>query len=411
MLKNNQFGNFDNLISYQNYLSALRKCKVGVNWKGSVQSYNENAMVNISQTIRQIKNLKLPKITSQKITLYERGKKRIIVPITIKDRMTQRVICDYSLIPMFKDKLIYDNGASTKGKGVDFTRNRVENHIRQSIKEYGADNVYALVFDFKNFFDNISHQTCLNILKEHYTDNRIIGLIMAIIRSYQEIEIKQIENIAERNNQLELLKHHKLNGICLGSQISQIMALVVPNKLDHYIKDKCSIKHYVRYMDDGIILSNNKNELNKLYKGMIEICNELGLKFNAKKTRIIKMTKGVNFMKIKYRVTPTGKLIKKLSKSGITRMRKKLKKFKDLVDKERMTLDDVYNSMQSWVAHSYSASSYISRKNMISLYNKLFNGYKINKLLKHKKKGRNNSDLLQIDRWQNFRWDSNTTRF
>ena len=48
---------------------------------------------------------------------------------------------------------------------------------------------------------------------------------------------------------------------------------------------------------------------------------------------------------------------------------------------------------------------------MISLYNKLFNGYKIDKLLKHKKKGGNNSDLLQIDRWKNFRWDSNTTRF
>lgn len=411
MLKNNQFGNFENLISYQNYLSALRKCKVGVNWKGSVQSYSENAMVNISQTIRQIKNLKLPKITSQKITLYERGKKRIIVPITIRDRVTQRVVCDYSLVPMFKDELIYDNGASTKGKGVDFTRNRIENHIRQSIKEYGADNVYALVFDFKSFFDSIPHQTCLDILKEHYTDNRIIGLIMAIIRSYQEIEIKQIENIDERNNQLNLLKRHKLKGICLGSQISQVMALIVPNKLDHYIKDKCSIKHYVRYMDDGIILSNNKDDLNRLYNGMIKICNELGLNFNTKKTHIIKMTKGVTFMKIKYRITSTGKLIKKLSRSGITRMRKKLKRFRKLVDTGKMTLDDVYNSMQSWISHSYSALSYTSRKNMVSLYNKLFNGYKINKILKHKKKGGTNNDLLQIDRWQELRWDCNTIRF
>ena len=92
-------------------------------------------------------------------------------------------------------------------------------------------------------------------------------------------------------------------------------------------------------------------------------------------------------------------------------MRKKLKRFRKLVDTGKMTLDDVYNSMQSWISHSYSALSYTSRKNMVSLYNKLFNGYKINKILKHKKKGGTNNDLLQIDRWQELRWDCNTIRF
>lgn len=323
--------------------------------------------------------------------------------------MTQRVVCDYSLIPIFKDKLIYDNGASTKGKGVDFTRKRVEKHFREAIKEYGADNLYALTFDFKSFFNSIPHQTCLNVLSENYTDKRMIGLIMSIIMSYQEIEIKQIRDIDERKRQLDLLNHHKLKGICLGSQISQIMALVVPNKLDHFVKDKCGVKHYVRYMDDGINLSNSKEYLQELYKGMVEICNSLGLNFNVKKTRITKMTKGVTFMKIKYRVTPSGKLIKRLTRAGITRMRRKMKKFRRLVDKGLMTLDDVYNSVQSWVAHSYLASSYTTRKNMMKLYNELFDGYRITKkfdyLVKNKVKGRNVPDeLLQTDKWQKLRW-------
>ena len=133
----------------------------------------------MSKTVDKLHNLELPKISSvRKITLYERGKERIIVPITIRDRMTQRVICDYSLIPVFKNKLIYDNGASMKGKGVDFTRKRVEKHIREAIKEYGADDLYALTFDFKSFFNSIPHQTCLNVLKDNYTDKRMIGLII-----------------------------------------------------------------------------------------------------------------------------------------------------------------------------------------------------------------------------------------
>lgn len=410
VLINETAGNFDKVITFQHYLTALEKCQIGVNWKGSVQLYTENAIIEMSKTVDKLRNLELPKISSvRKITLYERGKERIIVPITIRDRMTQRVICDYSLIPVFKNKLIYDNGASMKGKGVDFTRKRIEKHIREAIEEYGADDLYVLTFDFKSFFNSIPHKTCLNVLKDNYTDKRMIGLIMSIIKSYQEIEIKQIRDIDERSKQLDLLNHYKLNGICLGSQISQIMALVVPNKLDHYIKDKCGVKHYVRYMDDGMILSNSKEYLRKLYQGMVEICDCLGLKFNEKKTRITKMTKGITFMKIKYIVTPSGKLIKKLTRAGITRMRRKMKKFRRLVDKGLMTLNDVYNSVQSWVAHSYLASSYITRKNMLKLYDELFDGYRITKkydyLVKHKVKGRNvPNELLQTDKWQKLRW-------
>lgn len=400
------YDNFDEVMYMQHYLDALQKCRVGVSWKGSVQLYTQNAITEISKTLTKLMDNKLPKLTSiKRITLYERGKKRNIVPITIKDRMIQRVLCDYALIPVLKDTLIYDNGASMKDKGVDFTRKRVEKHMRKAIKEYGSD-FYALTFDFKSFFNSIPHETCLRVLKENFKDRRIIGIVMAIIKSYQEIEIMAIRDPEERKQQLELLKKNKLGGICLGSQISQIMALVVPNLLDHYIKDKMGVKHYVRYMDDGIVLSNDKEFLHNLYAGMVEISNELGLNFNEKKTQIVKMSKGITFMKIRYIVTPSGKLIKKLHKAGIIRMRRKLKKFRRLVDLGLMTLDDVYNSFQSWVAHSYLAQSYRTRKNMIKLYNELFDGYRVTKKYEHIKGGKN-GELLQTDKWHEYRWHCN----
>jgi hypothetical protein len=408
--KNKTYGDFDKVISHQNYFEALGKCRKGVSWKGSVQCYTQNAFIEIDKTISILKSLKLPKLSSnKKIVLYERGKRRVIVPITIKDRMTQRVLCDKSLIPMLSDKLIYDNGASTKGKGVSFARKRVEKHIRQAIKEYGADNVYALVFDFKSFFDSVPHKTCLNILRNTYADKRMVGLIMAIIRSYQRSEIMQIEDKTERQKRLDELNNNKCNGICLGSQISQIMALVVPNELDHFVKDKMRVKHYVRYMDDGFILSNNKEFLSNLFHLMIEVTDGLGLKFNCKKTRIVKMTKGITFMKIKYHITSSGKLIKRLTRAGIVRMRRKLKKLRKLVNKGIVLLDDVYNSFQSWLAHSYLACSYKTRKSMLKLYDELFDGYRITKKFWHlvniKKKGRNVPyEFLQTDKWERLRW-------
>ena len=227
---------------------------------------------------------------------------------------------------------------------------------------------------------------------------------MAVIKSYEKATIQCIKDENERNKRLRTLNNNMSKGICLGSQVSQIMALAAPNRLDHFIKDTCGVKHYIRYMDDGVIFSDSKEFLHGLLEKMKQICNNLGLTFNTKKTRIVKISRGFVFMKVRYKVTNTGKIVRTLTRAGIVRMRRKLKKFCRLVDDRKMTLDDVYNSMQSWLAHADVASSYRTKRSMLKLYNKLFNGYRITKKWEYMKGGRN-GELLQTDKWGSFRWD------
>lgn len=82
------------------------------------------------------------------------------------------------------------------------------------------------------------------------------------------------------------------------------------------------------------------------------------------------------------------------------------------VDRGEMKLDDVYNSMQSWLAHAKLANSYHTVKSMLELYNDLFDGYKITKqyFRKQKRKGGHNNEILQSDKWADFRWNSNDFR-
>lgn len=396
--------NFKSVMTMQNMCNALKKCRKGVNWKGTVQDYTEHSIVEMYNAHSSLQNGKLPNLTStSRIILYERGKKREIVPITIRDRMTQRVLCDHALVPVLKNKLIYDNGASMKDKGVEFTRQRLNLHLRQAIKEYGAE-FYALTFDFKGFFDSIPHRTCLDVLSDSFTDRYIQGLTMAIVKSYEKATIRCIKDEAVKAERLRILNKNLSKGICLGSQVSQIMALAAPNKLDHFIKDTCGVKHYIRYMDDGVIFSDSKAFLHDLLKKMKGICDKLGLTFNVKKTRIVKVSRGFVFMKVRYRVTSTRKIIRTLTRAGIVRMRRKLKKFRRLVNEGKITLDDVYNSMQSWLAHSKVALAYHTRRNMLKLYNQLFDGYRITKKWEHMKGGKN-GELLQADKWSGFRWD------
>ena len=394
---------FDSVITFKNFIAANRKCIKGVRWKGSVQKYESHGITEISNAITTLRAGKLPPFTStHRIKLSERGKIRTITPVTMRDRMVQRTLCDNSLVPILQSTLIYDNGASMKGKGVDFARNRLNKPLIDAVREYGPES-YALIFDFKSFFDSIPHATCEKVLRENFTDEHIITLTMEIIKSYQYSTVKKLQRGNERDTLFYELDHNESRGICLGSQISQIMALAVPNTVDHLIKDKYRVKHYMRFMDDGILFAKNKRFLQEVYSKMMVLANRLGLKFNDKKTHITKLTKGFTFLKVRYRVTPTGRIVKKLAKTSIVRMRRKLKKFRHLVDDGNMTLNDVYNSMQSWCAHTKVAMSYHAKKNMLKLYDELFDGYKLTNKYNHLKGGKN-GELLQADKWAEYRW-------
>jgi len=75
----------------------------------------------------------------------------------------------------------------------------------------------------------------------------------------------------------------------LGSQTSQLFALLMLNKLDHYVKEQLHIKYYGRYMDDLYLLSNDIEYLKKCKEKIGIELNKLGLSFNPDKTVITKI--------------------------------------------------------------------------------------------------------------------------
>jgi hypothetical protein len=92
-----------------------------------------------------------------------------------------------------------------------------------------------------------------------------------------------------------------------------------------------------------------------------------------KKTRIVKLSDGVDFLKGKYRLLPSGKVLRLPGKESAKRMRRKLKKFRVLVDAGRMSYRDVYTAYQSWHSNykkRFNAGYRILR--MDGLYNDLF---------------------------------------
>ena len=184
--------------------------------------------------------------------------------------------------------------------------------------------------------------------------------------------IKQIEkplwtywNICDDGSEREM------KSWSLSSHVSQLMALCVPNFLDHYLKDTLGVRHAIRYMDDGVILHNDKAFLADLLHKMQKICAAHGLELNMEKTHITPIRKGVTFLKIRYSVKD-GKTVKRLHRSSVVRMRRKLHRFVGLVSRGKMTPKLVRDSFQSWQGHTLHAMAFRQRKNMRACYFRLF---------------------------------------
>lgn len=343
-----QYDNFDTVFSYSHLYTSYSKSRKNVGWKASVQKYITQAPLLIEQTWQQLQKGKFKTDGFYEFDINERGKLRHIKSVTIRERIVQKCLCDYALVPVLERSLIYDNGASRKNKGYHFSKRRLKQHLLQYYKKHGNDG-YILLFDFSSFFDSISHALCKQIVRRNFTDKRLIKVIDHFIDAFDGD-----------------------HGLGLGSQISQILALAAVNKLDHFIKEKLQIKYYGRYMDDGYLIHQNKQYLQQCLQKIKTLCDELGVNLNLKKTQICKLSRGFTFIKARCFLTDSGKVIMKIHKGSITRHRRKLKKFAIFVKTGQMDYWDIYTAHQCWRSYAAHFNARKTLYSMDKLYIKLF---------------------------------------
>ena len=201
-------------------------------------------------------------------------------------------------------KLIYDNCACRKNKGTTFAINRLHSFLRNEYSKSNDNKIYFLKCDICKYFPSINHDILINMLEEiHFSDDEM-WIIRKLIREQPD---------------------NSTIGLPLGNQSSQWFALLYLNKIDHFIKEQLRIKHYVRYMDDMILIHRDKQYLSLCKKRIEEHCIKfLDLQLNDK-TQIGIVKNGIDFLGYRHILSSTGKIIVKLRFSSKQRMKKHLK--------------------------------------------------------------------------------------
>lgn len=334
---------FEKAFTFDHLYRAYRESRKGVTWKASTQRYISDALLNIERTRQELLEGTFKSGGFYEFDLIERGKPRHIRSVSFEERVVQRCLCDYSLVPVLSRTFIYDNGASMARKGYSFAIRRIVAHLRRHFRKYGTEG-YVLLFDFSKFFDRVSHSLIDTILTKEFTDEQIIRLTRYFVDAFGD------------------------EGLGLGSQISQILALSSANRLDHYIKEKLRIHGYGRYMDDGYLIHHDKRYLQHCLEQIRSLCEKLGIVLNEKKTQIVKLSHGFSFLKVRFYVLSTGKIVRKIHPRSVTHIRRRLKKLRSFVENGILEPADLRASWQSWRAHAGNFNARRSIQSIDRLY-------------------------------------------
>ncbi|HLD18048.1 MAG TPA: reverse transcriptase/maturase family protein [Patescibacteria group bacterium] len=201
-------------------------------------------------------------------------KPRDIHKAAVRDRLLHHAV-HRKLSPFFASTFIADSFSCQLGKGLHRALDRFD-RLSRAVTRNHTRTGWALKGDIRKFFASVHHDRLLAILRRSIPDPRTTGLLGSIIESFKASPGK---------------------GIPLGNLTSQLFSNIYLNEFDQFVKHTLKVKHYLRYADDFLLLSPNREWLESLIPQLEAFLSErLDLHLHPDKIDLRTLTSGLDFL-------------------------------------------------------------------------------------------------------------------
>lgn len=274
-------------------------------------------------------------------TIYEPKKREIYILPFYPDRIVHHAIMNV-LEPIWDSYLISDTYACRKGKGQHSGSTRCMEFVRK--------NKFCLKCDISKFYPSIPHAELKILIRRKIKCKKTLVLLDEIIDSVDT-----------------------LTNVPIGNYLSQWFGNLYMHPLDNFIKQDNHIKCYIRYCDDFLLFSNNKDELKMMAKKIEDfVVNNLKLKLS--KCNLLPTSQGIDFLG--YRHFPQGYIL--IRKTTVRRMRRNLKKLDYAIDTNKISklrAASKIGSIYGWLkwANTYNLQKSLKLDNFKERIDKLQN--------------------------------------
>lgn len=318
-------------VLYRAYLAARK----GKRKKQSAAQYEANALI-LTERLAYIliTNTYIPS-KFEVFFVYE-PKRRLVQAPAFVDKVVQHAIVDNLLYEAITNSFIPANCASQIGKGMHFGLDRLKADMTDYWRKNHTTDGWVLKCDVRHFFASIDHDLLKEKLRKRVVDDRIFRLMCIYIDA-------------------------SADGLPLGYQTSQLLALLFLDEFDHFVKERLRIKYYTRYMDDFYLIHPDKEYLKHCKVEIEKFLGGLRLELNEK-THIFPLRHGLDFLGFHTYISESGQIIRKLRHSSVKRMKGNIREWKKEYPEGKVSKEEIFLSWDAWDAHAAHGNTYTLRQ-------------------------------------------------
>lgn len=338
---------YDLLDIYEKEISKNTKNKKKIN------NFERNKMENIYDIKNIIESGKY-KVGKYNIFSINSPKYRIVMSINVKDKIINHYVARFILIPKLDKYLDIRNCATRKNMGYDYAIKLLIKYLEENKKD---GKFYILRIDISKYFYSIDHEVLKSLLKDKLEEDeyKIINDIIDstnydyINEDILRIKNKLIELDKKRSKEIEEIPLiEKGKSLPIGNMTSQFLSIFYLYKLDHYIVNDLKLKYMVKYMDDYVIIFNDREYLKyalKVISSKLE--KEYKLRINKRKTMKLDSYHGFEFLGYNFRVI-NNRVIINIKSDNKKSMKNNIKKLNYLYRNNLISYKKYFNSMSNY---------------------------------------------------------------
>jgi len=318
-------GLYERVYDFANLENAYRKARRCKRYRNEVLKYSANLEENLINLQNHLIWHSYKQGEYRTFYVYE-PKLRLISALPFADRVAQHAVNNI-IEPLIDRRFYYHSYACRKDKGMHKASETLTAWIYNLTFE--GKPLYAIKGDIHHYFQSISHERLKAAVCRIIKDRELLSLLYQIIDG---------------------------GGIPVGNLTSQLFANLYLDALDKFVKETLRAKHYIRYMDDFVILSPDKAFLHDAIRQIEDfLIRELGLKLNPK-TTILNAKNGIDFCGYRHWADH-----KKVRKTSVQRMRRTIKAYRD----GKISEESFNKSIQSWLGHIQHADAFTLREKVL----------------------------------------------
>jgi len=295
------------LFSFENVFNSYTNCRKSKRGTINALKFEENLEANLRELYSALNNKTYEPGRSVCFTVLN-PKPREIFAADFKDRIVHHVIVS-ALEKIYESIFSEDSFACRKQKGTHKAVRHLQRNMRKVTgSNCGRKRAYYLQLDIRNFFMSIDKSVLFSLIEtkvSNYTSwneefkQDLLWITKKVI--FHDPTINFVQKSSKKVSELvpqhkSLINVEKGKGLPIGNHTSQFFANVYLNELDQFAKKELNCKHYVRYVDDFILLSKSKEELLNWFWKIKEFL-ETHLLLNLKnEVKLLPITNGIDFL-------------------------------------------------------------------------------------------------------------------